>query len=98
MKVCLLSRDSILPYGMFITKIMKFYDVNLHQEIDIKRLKLFDTYNITFLCLMQFEHKLNSMWGRRSSMDLVGEDVHLKEDDENYEMEEVVNMALTMIL
>ena len=31
-------------------------------------------------------------------MDLVGEDVHLKEDDENYEMEEVVNMALTMIL
>lgn len=69
---------------MFITKIMKFYDVNLHQEIDIKRLKLFDTYNITFLCLMQFEHKLNSMWGMRSSMDLVGENVHLKEDDENY--------------
>lgn len=80
----MLSRDSILPYGMFITKIMKFYDVNLHQEIDIKRLKLFDTYNITFLCLMQFEHKLNSMWGMRSSMDLVGENVHLKEDDENY--------------
>ena len=29
MKACSLSEDSVLPYGMFITKIVKYFNANL---------------------------------------------------------------------
>ena len=46
MKVCPLSEDFVLPYEMFITKIVKFFNVNLHRKSDSKKLKSFDTYNL----------------------------------------------------
>ena len=36
MKACSISEDSVLPYGMFITKIVKYFNVNLRNEIDGK--------------------------------------------------------------
>ena len=45
MKVCSLSEDFVLPYGMFITKIVKFFTINLLQESDNKKLKSFDIFN-----------------------------------------------------
>ena len=43
MKACSLSEDLVLPYGMFITKIVKYFNVNLRNETDEKKLKSFDT-------------------------------------------------------
>ena len=43
MKASSLSEDSVLPYGMFITKIVKCFNVNLRNETDGKKLKSFDT-------------------------------------------------------
>uniref|UniRef100_F6GXG2 Uncharacterized protein n=1 Tax=Vitis vinifera TaxID=29760 RepID=F6GXG2_VITVI len=34
MKACPLSKDSVLPYGIFITKIVKYFNVNFRNEID----------------------------------------------------------------
>uniref|UniRef100_F6HES2 Uncharacterized protein n=1 Tax=Vitis vinifera TaxID=29760 RepID=F6HES2_VITVI len=34
MKACSLSEDSVLPYDMFITKIVKYFNVNLRNETD----------------------------------------------------------------
>ena len=39
MKACSISEDSVLPYGMFITKIVKYFNVNLRNETDGKKLK-----------------------------------------------------------
>ena len=49
MKASSLSEDLVLPYGMFITKIVKYFNVNLWNEADGKKLKSFDTYNATSL-------------------------------------------------
>ena len=45
MKACSLSEDLVLPYGMFITKIVKYFNVNLRNETDEKKIKSFDTYD-----------------------------------------------------
>lgn len=68
MKACSLSEDSILPYGMFITKIVKNFNVNLQREIDNKKLKSFDTYDRASLRRMHFVRKKDGSWGRKSSV------------------------------
>ena len=65
MKACSLSEDSILLYGMFITKIVKYFNVNLKWEIDNKKLKFFDTYDWASLCCMHFVRKKDGSWGRK---------------------------------
>ena len=54
MKACSLSEDSALPYDMFITKIVKYFNVNLRNETDGKKLKSFDTYDRPSLRRMHF--------------------------------------------
>ncbi|KAJ9678746.1 hypothetical protein PVL29_020822 [Vitis rotundifolia] len=54
-----LSEDSVLPYGMFITKIVKYFNVNLQCETDGKKLKFFDTYDWVSLRRMHFVSKKN---------------------------------------
>ncbi|KAJ9709370.1 hypothetical protein PVL29_001037 [Vitis rotundifolia] len=54
MKACLLREDSVLPYGMFITKIAKYFNVNLRNKTDSKKLKSFDTYDQASLRHMHF--------------------------------------------
>ena len=65
MKACSLSKDSVLPYDMFITKIIKFFNVNLQRETDSKKLKSFDTYNQASMHQMQFVRKKDGLWGRK---------------------------------
>ena len=89
MKVCSLREDFVFPYGMFITKIVKFFTVNLHQESDGKKLKSFDTYNRAWMHCMQFVRKKDGLWERESSMDPTEVDVSsieasLEEDDDNH--------------
>lgn len=57
MKACSLSKDLIIPYGMFITKIVKYFDVNLRRETDGKKLKSFDTYDWASLRRIHFVQK-----------------------------------------
>ncbi|KAJ9691536.1 hypothetical protein PVL29_013652 [Vitis rotundifolia] len=57
-KACSLSKDSVLPYGMFITKIVKYFN----------KLKSFDTYDRASLRRMHFVRKKNGSWERKSSV------------------------------
>ena len=57
MKAYSLSKDSIFPYGMFITKIVKYFNVNLWHETNSKKLKSFNTYNWASPHRMQFVRK-----------------------------------------
>ena len=93
MKVCPLSEDSVLPYEMFITNIVKIFNVNLHRKSDGKKLKSFNTYNLALMHCMQFVHKKDGLWGRKSFVDLTEVDVpsnevSLKEDDDNCDIKE----------
>lgn len=49
MKICSIRSRFVLPYGMFITKIMKFFCVNFHEETEIHMIKAFGIYNIACL-------------------------------------------------
>ena len=68
MKVCSLSKDSVLLYGMFITKIVKYFNVNLRNKTNDKKLKSFDTYDRASLHHMNFMYKKDGLWGRKSSV------------------------------
>ena len=88
MKACSLSEDSILLYGMFITKIVKYFNVNLQWEIDNKKLKFFDTYDWVSLCCMHFVCKKDGLWGRkpyvpRLELDVSSDDGALAKENEN---------------
>ena len=66
MKASSLSEDLVLPYGMFITKIIKYFNVNLWNETDGKKLKSFDTYNAASLRRMHFVREKDGSWARKS--------------------------------
>ena len=88
MKACSVSEDSVLPYGMFITKIVKYFNVNLWNETDGKKLKSFDTYDRASLRRMHFVRKKDSSWARKSSVSPSKVDVSLdngSSQDEEYE-------------
>ena len=68
MKACSLSEDLVLPYGMFITKIVKYFNVNLRNETNGKKLKSFDTYNAASLRCMHFVRKKYGSWEKKSSV------------------------------
>ena len=68
MKACSSSEESVLLYGMFISKIVKFFYVNLWRETDGENLKSFDTYNQASLCQMQFVCKKDGSSGKKSFM------------------------------
>ncbi|WJZ84204.1 hypothetical protein VitviT2T_003819 [Vitis vinifera] len=68
MKACSINEDSVLPYGMFITKIVKYFNVNLRNETDGKKLKSFDTYDRASLRRMHFVRKKDGSWARKSSV------------------------------
>ena len=92
MKVCSLSKDSMLPYGMLITKIVKYFNVNLRNETNDKKLKSFDTYDQTSLHRMHFVHKKNGSWGRKSfvspsEVDVSSNNGSSKEENENENVE-----------
>ena len=74
MKACSSSEESVLLYGMFITKIVKFFYVNLWRETDGENLKSFDTYNWASLRQMQFVCKKDGSSGKKifvPSLDVV---------------------------
>ena len=92
MKACSLSEDLVLPYDMFITKIVKFFNVNLQRKTDSKKLKSFDTYNWASLYQIQFVCKKDGLWGRKSfvpsSKVVVSSDKgYLEEENENSDVE-----------
>ena len=66
MKASSLSEDLVLPYGMFITKIVKYFNVNLRNKTDGKQLKSFNTYNAASLRRMHFVRKKDGSWARKS--------------------------------
>ena len=92
MKACSISEDSVLPYGMFITKIVKYFDVNLRNEKDGKKLKSFDTYDRASLRRMHFVRKKDGSWARKSSVPPSEVDVssdNRSSEDEEYEDQDV---------
>ena len=66
MKSCSSSEESVLLYGMFITKIVKFFNVNLWRETYGKKLKSFDTCNRVSLRQLQFVCKKDGSSGKNS--------------------------------
>ena len=70
MKACSLSKDSVLPYGMFITKIVKYFNVNLRNETDENKLKSFDTYDRASLQCMHFVREKNGSWKMKTFIPL----------------------------
>nr|CAN67399.1 hypothetical protein VITISV_025965 [Vitis vinifera] len=92
MKACSLSEDLVLPYGMFITKIVKYFNVNLWNETDGKKLKSFDTYIAVSLQHIHFVQKKDGSWERKSSVPpsevYVSSDNGLSQDEE-YENQDV---------
>ena len=92
MKACSISEDSVLPYGMFITKIVKYFDVNLRSEKDGKKLKSFDTYDRASLRRMHFVRMKDGSWARKSSVPPSEVDVSSdngSSEDEEYEDQDV---------
>ncbi|KAJ9689096.1 hypothetical protein PVL29_014642 [Vitis rotundifolia] len=87
MKACSLSEDSMLPYDMFITKIVKYFNVNLRNKTDGKKLKSFDTYDWVSLRRMHFVCKKYSLWGNKSvppsEVDVFSDDEFSNEENEN---------------
>ncbi|KAJ9693409.1 hypothetical protein PVL29_012259 [Vitis rotundifolia] len=57
---CSNSEDSVFPYGMFVTKIVKYFNVNLRNKKDGKKLKSFDTYDRVSLWRMHLSSVLPS--------------------------------------
>ena len=92
MKACSLSEDSVFAYGMFITKIVKYFNMNLRNETDSKKLKSFDTYDRASLLCMHFVRKKYSLWGRKSSVPPSEVDVSSNDgssQEEEYENQDV---------
>ena len=93
MKACSLSKDSVLPYGMFITKIVKYFNVNLRNETVGKKLKSFDTYDWASLRRMHFVRKnKKGQWKGKSSIAYSEVDVSLDNgfsQDEEYENQDI---------
>ena len=92
MKACSLSEDSVFAYGMFITKIVKYFNMNLRNETDGKKLKSLDTYDRASLLCMHFVSKKYSLWGRKSSMPPSEVDVSSNDgssQEEEYENQDV---------
>ncbi|KAJ9672799.1 hypothetical protein PVL29_026148 [Vitis rotundifolia] len=87
MKACSMSEDSVLPYGMFITKIVKYFNVNLRNETDGKKLKSFDTYDRASLRRMHFVRKKDGSWARKSSVP--PSEVDVSSDNGSSEDEEI---------
>ena len=59
MKACSLSKDSVLLYGMFITKIVKYFNVNLRNKIDGKKLNpLIHMIGLHFVACILSEKKM----------------------------------------
>ena len=88
MKACSLSKDSILSYGMFITKIVKYFNVNLWNETNGKKLKSFDTYDRASLRRMHFVHNKDGSLERKSfvppsELDMSSDDKSSNEENEN---------------
>ncbi|KAJ9678744.1 hypothetical protein PVL29_020820 [Vitis rotundifolia] len=88
MKACSLSKDSILSYGMFITKIVKYFNVNLQHEINSKKLKFFDAYDWVSLRRMHFVCKKNGSLKRKPyvpplEVDVSSDDEALMKENEN---------------
>ena len=92
MKACSLSEDSVLPYGMFITKIVKYFNVNLWNETDGKKLKSFDTYNAASLRRMHFVRKKYGSWARKSFVP--SSKVDLSSDNRSFEYDENENQVV----
>ncbi|KAJ9671085.1 hypothetical protein PVL29_027195 [Vitis rotundifolia] len=93
MKACSLSEDSVLPYGMFITKIVKYFTVNLRNEIDRKKLTSVDTYDRASLCCMHFVRKKYGSWERKSFVPPSEVDVSSKNGSSQDEASENANMT-----
>ena len=89
MKACSLSEDLVLPYGMFITKIVKYFNVNLWNETDGKKLKSFDTYIAVSLQHIHFVRKKDGSWERKSSVP--PSEVYVSSDNEFSQDEEYEN-------
>ena len=92
MRACSISEDSVLLYGMFITKIVKYFNVNLRNETDGKKLKSFDTYDRASLRPMHFVRKKDGSWARKSSVPPSEVDVSSDNgsfEDEEYEDQDV---------
>ena len=92
MKACSLSEDSILSYGMFITKIVKYFNVNLWNETNGKKLKSFDTYDRASLRRMHFVHNKDGSLERKSfvppsELDMSSDDKSSNEENENDDVE-----------
>ena len=68
MKKCTDSTTSVLPYGMFITKIMKVFGVKLREELKIWKLKGYPIYNISMLGCMKFELMEDRTWIRKDNV------------------------------
>ncbi|KAJ9691721.1 hypothetical protein PVL29_013798 [Vitis rotundifolia] len=92
MKAYSLSEDSVLPYGMFITKIVKYFNVNLQNEINNKKLKSFDTYDQLSLRRMHFVCNKDGSWEGKSFMppsdvDVSSNNGSSDEENENEDIE-----------
>ena len=65
----------------------------MRRKSDGKKLKSFDTYNLALMHRMQFVHKKDGLWGKKSFVDLTEVDVpsnevSSKEDDDNCDIKE----------
>ena len=93
MKACSLRENFVLPYSMFITKIVKYVNVNLWNETNGKKLKSFDTYDRGSLCRMHFLSNKDGSWKRKSfvppsEVDVSSDDGSSDEENENEGIEE----------
>lgn len=81
MKKCTDNTSFVLPYGMFITKIMKAFDVKLRGELEIQKLKGYHIYNIATLGCMKFELMHDEAWRRKDNVQPEGMNVLCKDEE-----------------
>ena len=63
---CCESMTRVLPYGRFLTRVLKDIGVDLSKETNFEASNTYDTYDDQSMAMMKFEKALCGSWLRRA--------------------------------
>ena len=59
-------KTRVLPYGCFLTRVIKDVSVNLIKDMNFEASSTYDTYDDQSMGIMKFEKALNGFWVRKA--------------------------------
>ena len=60
------NQTRVLPYGCFLTRVIKDVSVNLIKDMNFEASSTYDTYDDQSMGIMKFEKALNGFWVRKA--------------------------------